>query len=109
MKCVVLDLEFTDLVPEEALEVSALRIACAATLLSDSGQNPLLWTPDENVEALSIDILVHLIAYLQTMTSMGYTLVTWGGMSSDFRMLCKECPHLKSTIQQLALQSIDVP
>lgn len=36
-------------------------------------------------------------------------LVTWGGMSADFRMLCKECPQLRSTIQQLALHSIDVP
>ena len=36
MKCVVLDLEFTELVPDENLEESSLRIACAATLLSDT-------------------------------------------------------------------------
>lgn len=35
MKCVVLDLEFTELVPDEDLEKSNLQIACAATLLSD--------------------------------------------------------------------------
>jgi hypothetical protein len=40
---------------------------------------------------------------------MGYTLVTWGGMSSDFRMLRKECPHLKDTLRSMALASIDVP
>lgn len=71
MKCVVLDLEFTDLVPEDDLESSSLRISCAATLLSDSHQSPLVWTPDASVEALTVDTLVHLVAYLQTMTSMG--------------------------------------
>jgi hypothetical protein len=68
MKCVVLDLEFTDLVPEDSddplqsLEASNLHIACAATLLSDSSMSPLLWSPEHDVDFLSVDILTHLIA-----------------------------------------------
>ena len=63
MKCVVLDLEFTDLVSEDVpLEASSLQIACAATLLSDSPGPPLLWTPHEDVPAMPIDLIVHLIA-----------------------------------------------
>lgn len=109
MKCIVLDLEFTELVPDEDLEKSNLQIACAATLLSDYKGPPLLWTPDANVCALTLDILVHLIAYLEAMTSVGYTLVTWGGMGSDFRVLQKEVPHLRDTIRKLAMNSVDVP
>ena len=109
MRCVVLDLEFTQLVPEESLESSSIQIACAATLLSDTGNAPILWTPHEDVPALDMDRLVSLIGYLEAMVQRGYLLVTWGGMSSDFRMLQKECPILKSTIQKLALDSIDVP
>jgi hypothetical protein len=44
-----------------------------------------------------------------TMTQMGYQLVTWGGMSSDFRMLVKECPFLKDSVQELARSSLDIP
>ena len=109
MKCVVLDLEFTELVPDENLEASSLQIACAATLLSDTGGQPILWTPHDDCPALSLDHLVSLIGYLEAMVQRGYLLVTWGGMSSDFRMLQKECPSLKATIQKLALDSIDVP
>ena len=109
MKCIVLDLEFTELVPDDDLERSNLQIACAATLLSDYKGPPLLWTPDANVCALNLDILVHLIAYLEAMTSVGYTLVTWGGMGADFRVLQKEVPHLRDTIRKLAMNSIDVP
>lgn len=43
------------------------------------------------------------------MAQMGYQLVTWGGMSSDFRMLIKECPDLKETIKDLVKTSLDIP
>ena len=109
MKCVVLDLEFTDLVPDDSLESSNLQIACAATLLSDTGNQPILWTPHDEAPALGLDHLVSLIGYLEAMVQRGYILITWGGMSSDFRMLQKECPSLKTSIQKLALDSIDVP
>jgi hypothetical protein len=61
MKCVVLDLEFTELVPDENLEDSSLRIACAATLLSDCFE-PLLWTPSEHESSLNQGVLTHLIS-----------------------------------------------
>lgn len=50
MKCVVLDLEFTDLVPDEDDDFETndgLQIACAATVLSDPGSQPIVWKPDE--------------------------------------------------------------
>lgn len=108
MKCVVLDLEFTELVPDDNLETSNLQIACAATLLSDCFE-PMIWAPSEHESCLNAGVLAHLISYLMTMTQMGYQLVTWGGMSSDFRMLVKECPLMKASIQMLARSSLDIP
>jgi len=35
--------------------------------------------------------------------------VTWGGSSSDWKMLYKECPSRRNLIKKLALKSIDIP
>lgn len=111
MKCVVLDLEFTDLVPDEDsdFETSDICIACAATVLSDPGASPMVWKPDSLEMSMTSELIEGLLNYLEAITSMGYILVTWGGMSSDFRMLQKVCPIADQRIERLALQSVDIP
>lgn len=46
---------------------------------------------------------------LSRLDALGYVLVTWGGTASDWRMLAKEVPHMRASVNALAMNSVDVP
>jgi hypothetical protein len=49
------------------------------------------------------------VDFLCFLSLMGHRIVTWGGSSSDWRILFLECPGRAEVIKELALQSIDLP
>jgi hypothetical protein len=114
MKWTVFDLEFNQLLPSiEEPWSNDLHITCAS-IFSDGDEWPQVWyernefneTPGDYMSEQTITAFVLTLSQL---VQRGYSLVTWGGASSDWRMLHKECPSLRSLIVQLALNSVDVP
>lgn len=107
-KFVVFDLEFTKLVDQNW---SDLHIACASTMKSDESF-PYVWYDRTNQgisEFMSVATLSNFIMYLQSLSFLGYTIVTWGGAGTDFRVLWKEVPNLRQQILQMCLLHVDVP
>jgi len=116
MKWTVFDFEFTELLPEIGLPwPSNLHIACAS-IYSLGETWPQVWYErfdhDENSDPgdfMSETTLRSFVFTLLQKVQEGFTLVTWGGASSDWRLLARECPSLESLIRELALNSIDIP
>lgn len=111
-KFVAFDLEFTSLVPshDDARWGVDVHIACAATMTSED-TTPSVWFEKKDTisEYMGPEVLQQLINYLAYMASSGYTVVTWGGVAADFRMLAKEVPHMRETILDLCMNSVDIP
>jgi len=114
MKWTVFDLEFTELLPEidNPLQDN-LHIACGS-IMSTGDVFPQVWyellpgsiEPGQFMSSLTVN------AFVQTLLekgASGHTIVTWGGSSSDFRVLAKECPQLMTEIRELSLASVDIP
>jgi hypothetical protein len=100
VKYVAFDLEFVN----EA-------VVCAASMSSEESV-PNVWYDTVNgsiLESLSVSTLETFVNYLFAMTVSGYTLVTWSGVGSDFKLLAKTLPHKKGLLIQMCLNSIDIP
>jgi len=116
MKWTVFDLEFTELLPPIGEPwAPTLHITCGA-IYSTGDQWPQVWfeRPVSDVDSIPGDFMSEktVEAFVETLLALarnGYTLVTWGGASSDWKMLYRECPKLGTTIKSLALHSIDIP
>jgi hypothetical protein len=113
MKWTVFDLEFNQLLPNvEESWSPELHITCAS-IFSDGDEWPQVWYErtlhDTPGDFMSETTLEAFIMTLSNLVQRGHTLATWGGASSDWRMLHKECPSLRSLIVTLALNSIDIP
>ena len=80
-----------------------LKIACAATLLSDS-QEMALWAGKEQMNEREAAELVH---YLQTKVEQGYTILTWNGLGFDFDVLAEESQML-AECKRLAESHVDM-
>lgn len=107
-KYVVFDLEFTKLV--DGMDHD-LHIACASTM-SSSDKSPFVWysqRDNEICEYMNKTNLFQFVNYLHTMNNAGYTIITWGGTASDFRILAKEVPEYDKLLVQLCLKHIDIP
>ncbi len=111
MRWLAFDLEIAATIPEGA-DWEAYRpfgISVAATLPCDGEVR--LWygvgAPDgkpwQSMPQSQVQVLV---AYLERMTGDGYTIVTWNGLSFDFRVLAEES-GLWAECRALALRSID--
>jgi hypothetical protein len=112
MQWTVFDLEFSALLPQNGQWPDDLHITCGS-IYSTCDLWPNVWyEATETLEPgpfMSENTVKAFVEALETMASKGFTLVTWGGSATDWRMLEKECPEKKDTIRALALQSIDVP
>ncbi|MBI2807853.1 MAG: ribonuclease H-like domain-containing protein [Planctomycetes bacterium] len=73
-----------------------LGIICAATCASDA--EPKLWhsttQAGKPAARMTRPDAAQLVSYLSTMTSKGYTILTWNGASFDFDVLAEESASL---------------
>jgi hypothetical protein len=119
MKWVVFDFEFTELLPpHDAPEpwASSVQIACAALYCTNEAWPQVWYERAENgahqaapEHHMSESTLSAFVSALQEKLREGYSIGTWGGAGSDWRMLCKECPSREADIRALAMASVDVP
>lgn len=113
MKWTVFDFEFTELMPKfgDPLGID-LHIACASVLSSGDAW-PQVWYENgaDGVPGnhLSEATLESFVAALEGKVAEGHRIATWGGASSDWRVLLRECPSKADIIRVLALESVDVP
>ena len=114
MKWTVFDLEFTKLLPDIGQPLqNDLHIACAS-IMSSGDVFPQVWyellpnsiEPGDFMSSSTVEAFVMTLAERQ---DSGHKIVTWGGSSSDFRVLAKECQQKDFLIRNLALDSIDIP
>jgi hypothetical protein len=115
MKWAAFDLEFTKLLPGLDEEISDdLHISCASIITTGSAW-PQVWyeRPVHGGEMpndyMSVKTLEAFLDSLYELVQNGHLLVTWGGSSSDWKLLAKEVPHRALDIVNMALQSVDVP
>ena len=93
------------------LEFVNEAVVCAASMSSDESV-PNVWYDTQNgtiLDVLSVATLELFVNYLFAMTVSGYTLVTWSGVGSDFKLLAKLLPHKRDLLISLCLNSIDIP
>ena len=113
MKWTVFDLEFTELLPDIGQPLrTSIHIACAS-IMSTGDIFPQVWyefqpTTLEPGPFLSESTVRAFIATLVEKKNSGHTIVTWGGSSSDFKLLAKESRQ-DQLVRSLALDSIDIP
>lgn len=99
-KYVAFDLEFINEV-----------IVCAASMTNEESV-PNVWydTTDLGIaDHMSKKTIETFVNYLFALSASGYTLVTWGGVGSDFKLLSTILPEFKHQILGLCLDSVDVP
>ena len=114
MKWTVFDLEFTRLLPDLGQPLQDdLHIACAS-IMSSGDIFPQVWYELQNnsIEPGPYMSKVTVEAFIMTLAerqSSGHTIVTWGGSSSDFKVLAKECPNKRTLVKDLTLSSVDLP
>lgn len=121
---VALDLEFNKLVPSSAsasasasaaASASAMpQIACAALVTSDGSY--VFWHGGLAAggglrESMSSAQVHQLVEHLFRLLTDGFTIVTWGGTASDFRVLFNECTTTRHRwmVTQIAWAHVDVP
>lgn len=113
MKWTVFDLEFTELLPDLGHPLqNSIHIACAS-IMSSGDIFPQVWYEfsDNSIEPGDFLSLTTVQAFVKTLAekkSGGHTIVTWGGSSSDFKLLAKESKQ-DLIVRSLALDSIDIP
>lgn len=114
MKWAVFDLEFTALLPETTASPWApdVHILCASIMTTDDPW-PKVWY-EHGRAGMPADFMLTrtteaFVRELSRLDSLGYTLVTWGGTASDWRMLAKEAPNMRHIVKALAMNSVDVP
>lgn len=114
MKWTVFDFEFTSMLPQEHWTsmdlIKDIHISCAS-IFSTGETWPQVWYErnDSSGDFMSEATLCAFVDNLYLCKQSGFTIVTWGGASSDWRFLLKECPTKKDLILSLALDSIDLP
>lgn len=104
-KFIAFDLEFR-------ITDGDVEILCAASMSTDDAV-PFVWVDNINEhlirDQLSSYTLATFVRFLLARHAEGYTVVTWGGVGSDFRHLAALLPWLASDIKNLCLNSIDIP
>ena len=114
MKWTVFDLEFTKLLPELGQPLQHdLHISCAS-IMSTGDVFPQVWyeLQSHSIEPgdfMSSKTVEAFISTLYEKQESGYKIVTWGGSSSDFKVLAKECLSMDAIVRNIALNSIDIP
>lgn len=116
MKLLAFDIEIATIIPK-GVNWEFYRpfgIAVAATLLSDQQLAPDLWygrrcpgTGTEPLSQMPMNQAQDLVKYLRMRVDQGYTIVTWNGLSFDFRVLAEES-GLWAECKELALGHLDV-
>ena len=107
MQWTVFDLEFTHLLPNIGEEwPSDLHITCGS-IFSTGDTMPSIWYEDANY--MSVESVGKFVDALFMLHLSGHKIVTWGGSSSDWRMLSRECKEKDFVVRELALNSIDIP
>ena len=107
-KWTVFDFEFNQLLPEIGQEwPSDLHIICGS-IFSSEDPFPSVWHESSGTH-MSSDTLESFLDFLFMKLSEGFTICTWGGSATDFRMFAKECPRRIQDVKFLALESVDVP
>lgn len=108
MKWTVFDFEFTQLLPDLGQPwPDTLHISCGS-IISTGDLWPSVWVENE-ADFLSEQSLAAFVDLLLVKRLSGHSIATWGGSSSDWRLLMRECPSKASLIKLLALDSIDIP
>jgi hypothetical protein len=108
MKWTVFDFEFTQLLPDLGQPwPESLHISCGS-IISTGDLWPSVWVENE-ADFLSEQSLAAFVDLLLVRRMSGHSIATWGGSSSDWRLLMRECPSRASLIKVLALDSIDIP
>lgn len=113
-KLLAFDLEIAKPLPDGATDWKAHRplgISCAATLASNPNVKPLVWfgqNDDHDVAAqMSKREVTELVIYLRDVVELGYTIVSWNGLSFDFDVLAEESGQ-HAICRELALNHIDM-
>jgi len=108
---VAFDFETAKILPagtDDLLAYRPLGITCAATLIDDS--SPKVWygrrrgRPAARMGQIR---LRRLVSRLTDMVAMGYTILTWNGLSFDFNVLAEESGMFTECVS-LALQQVDM-
>jgi len=108
MKWTVFDFEFTELLPDFGQPwPMSLHIACGS-IMSTGDAWPHVWY-ERDASFMSETTLIAFVEALIVCANNGHRIVTWGGSSTDWRLLARECPSKEASIRSLALNSIDLP
>jgi hypothetical protein len=108
MKWTVFDFEFTHLLPNLGQTwPESLHISCGS-IISSGDLFPQVWV-ENDANYLSEHSLAAFVDLLLFKRISGFSIATWGGSSSDWRLLMRECPSRAPLIKLLALDSIDIP
>jgi hypothetical protein len=93
------------------LEFCEPSIYCAATMCSDEVLPHVWFDADARgiSDCMSEKTLHQFVEYLDIKARDGYTIVTWGGVGADFRLLASSVPTAASAIAQLCLSHVDIP
>jgi hypothetical protein len=59
-------------------------------------------------DALSPGECEEVVCHLEEASRAGFSIVTWNGIGFDFPILATKVPHLKSRLQSLALNHVDI-
>lgn len=112
-KYLAFDIEIAKLLPDGARDWFAHRplgITCAATLASDSDELRLWYglTGDgQPANRMSRPEVTELIRFLEKKAAEGYSILTWNGLSFDFRVLADETGEIETCVR-LALNHTDM-
>lgn len=108
MKWTVFDFEFTELLPSIGQDwPESLHITCGS-IISSGDIMPQVWVENSS-NYLSETSLSSFVDLLFLKRISGHYIATWGGSSSDWRLLMKDCPSKAKLIKLLALDSFDIP
>jgi hypothetical protein len=93
------------------LEFCEPTIYCAATMCSDEDLPHVWFDADARgiSDSMSEATLRQFVEYLDIKAREGYTIVTWGGVGADFRLLASCVPSAANAIVQLCLGHVDIP
>lgn len=111
-KYLAFDIEIANLIPEgegDWKKRRPLGISCAATITSEGDLR--VWhgkTASGAIgDRMSVPENKEMVEYLDSMTSEGYTVLTWNGLGFDFDILAEECGDL-DLCKKLAWDHVDM-
>ncbi|MBD3260105.1 MAG: hypothetical protein GF334_00210 [Candidatus Altiarchaeales archaeon] len=88
-----------------------MGITCAAAISTDGQPTELFWAGQSagvfNPKMAEAE-LIEMAEYLLVRYQAGYSILTWNGLSFDFRLLAELLPSYKPDIETMALGSVDL-